>query len=185
MKNLYIVRHCQAEGQAPAAPLTDEGTAQAERLAAFFADTELDRIVSSPYERATSSISPLADLLGIQTETDERLKERVLSIAPLKDWQVRLRQSFVDLDISYEGGESGREAMTRGISVLRSLLDSDAENAVVVTHGALMTLMLHHFDPNYGYEAWMNLTNPDVYRLAFEVNEYPRVRPQIERIWKG
>lgn len=185
MKNLFLVRHCQAEGQAPHAPLTADGHSQAQELVDFFANEKLDRIVSSPFQRAVDTINPLAEKLGIVTETDDRLIERALSVAPLSDWQERLKQSFEDLDIFYEGGESGREAMTRGITVLRGLLDSDAANAVVVTHGALLTLLLHHFDKDYGYEEWLSLTNPDVYRLEFDESEYPQIDPHIERIWKG
>lgn len=46
-KNIYIVRHCQAEGQSPEAALTDKGLLQAKELADFFRDIKTDRIIST------------------------------------------------------------------------------------------------------------------------------------------
>src|SRR5207245_4789289 len=57
---LYLVRHCRAAGQAPEAPLTAEGLAQAERLADVLAPLAPDRILSSPFRRAVQSVEPLA-----------------------------------------------------------------------------------------------------------------------------
>lgn len=179
MKTIYLVRHCEAEGQAPEAALTLRGSRQAENLANHFADQDIKRIITSPYVRAAQSILPLAELVGIEAEEDERLKEWRLSVSPLFDWQAFLKQSFVNLDICYEGGESAREAMTRGISVMRETLDvMEQGNAVLVTHGGLMTLMLKHFDERFGFSEWASLANPDVFSLAFSTEG---THPQIER----
>ncbi|WP_332888779.1 histidine phosphatase family protein [Paenibacillus selenitireducens] len=56
--NIYIVRHCKAEGQSPDANLTDEGYIQAERLAEFLHHKNIESIISSPYVRAVQSIFP-------------------------------------------------------------------------------------------------------------------------------
>ncbi|HEX7066475.1 MAG TPA: histidine phosphatase family protein [Bacillales bacterium] len=176
MKQLYIIRHCKAEGQAPDAPLTSEGQQEAQELQKFFEGKQIDRIVSSPFKRAVDSIRPMAVEKEIPIEKDQRLKEWVLSGGPLVDWEDRLKQSFEDLDICYEEGESGREAMTRGVSVLRELLNSEANRIAVVTHGGLMTLILHHFDSRFGFSDWANLMNPDVYRLAYNNTMYPEIQ---------
>jgi 2,3-bisphosphoglycerate-dependent phosphoglycerate mutase len=73
MKTLYVVRHCKAEGQEADAPLTLEGVAQANRLADSLAAANIERIISSPYVRATQSIAPLARRLGLAIELDVRL----------------------------------------------------------------------------------------------------------------
>lgn len=41
-------------------PLSEEGLQQAEQLAAWFADREIARIISSPYTHAVQSVAPLA-----------------------------------------------------------------------------------------------------------------------------
>jgi 2,3-bisphosphoglycerate-dependent phosphoglycerate mutase len=174
------VRHCKAAGQEPEAPLTAEGLRQAEQLADFFAEQKVDRIVSSPFERAIASIRPYAARIGIAIETDGRLGERVLSAEPLPDWMERLRASFADLDRRLPGGESSREAMERGAGVIEDCRRRPETNTVVVTHGNLMTLILRAYDDHYGYEEWKSLTNPDVYELCWTEGAG---ETSIRRLW--
>jgi len=165
MKRIYLVRHCKAAGQEPEAPLTEEGVTQAERLADFFAGMKVDRIVTSPFERAIATIRPYAARSGIAIETDGRLSERVLSTEPLPDWMEHLKISFTDMDARLPGGESSREAMERGAGVIEECWRRPESNTIVVTHGNLMALILKACDERFGYEAWKSLTNPDVYEL--------------------
>jgi 2,3-bisphosphoglycerate-dependent phosphoglycerate mutase len=178
-KQLYIVRHCQAEGQAPDAPLTPEGRRQAELLVNFFQNLPIDRIVSSPYVRAEETIKPLARFFGLEVERDERFAERVLAAGPLPDWLERLRESFDDLDLCLEGGESARTAMNRAVAATRDILQSEAASAVIVTHGALMTLLLKHFDDRFGFAEWQRLTNPDVFLVTVSPG-----KSEVRRIWR-
>jgi 2,3-bisphosphoglycerate-dependent phosphoglycerate mutase len=55
--DIYIVRHCKAEGQSPDANLTDEGYLQAERLAEFLYDKKIESIICSPFVRANQSLT--------------------------------------------------------------------------------------------------------------------------------
>jgi Fructose-2,6-bisphosphatase len=182
MKRIWLVRHCKAAGQAPEAPLTEEGVTQAERLADFFAGMKVDRIVASPFERAVASIRPYAARSGLAIETDGRLSERVLSTEPLPDWMDKLKASFADLDARLAGGESSREAMARGKAVIGECWRRPESNTIVVTHGNLMALILKAYDDRYGYEQWKSLTNPDVYELC-GTDEAGEIR--IGRLWSG
>jgi 2,3-bisphosphoglycerate-dependent phosphoglycerate mutase len=178
MKQLYVVRHCKAEGQEPEAKLTGQGLGQAEELASFLADKGIDAICSSPFERARRTVAPLAEKLGLDVRLDDRLSERVLCGADRVDWLDLLRASYDDLDLCYEGGESGRTAMSRAIAVVEDLLNSDARNIVVVSHGNLISLLLKYYDERIGFKEWEALTNPDVYQLTFSEKE-----PTVSRIW--
>ena len=177
-KILYIVRHCSAEGQQPEATLRPEGSIQAIALANFLADEGIERIVSSPFTRAVQSILPLAQRLHREIETDARLAERILSSSNLPDWLDRLRATFDDLDLHFEGGESNRTAMNRAISAINDILKHGATITCIVTHGNLMTLLLKHFDISLGFETWNALTVPDVFRIIIT-----DVGTQMERIW--
>lgn len=64
MKKIYIVRHCQAEGQGADAPLTEQGLLQSLELAEFLHDKGIDRIVSSSYRRATTPLHPWLSALA-------------------------------------------------------------------------------------------------------------------------
>lgn len=168
MKTIYLVRHCLASGQAIDAPLTEEGLEQAKELAAYFSGKSIDRIVSSSYTRAKQSVVPLSENLSLEIEEDERLSERVLTDSRIDNWQARLRESYEDIDLCLQGGESSRDAMNRGYAVIEEILESDSENIVVTSHGGLSTSLLKYFDDSYGYDTWEAMTNPDVYRLTFE-----------------
>lgn len=177
MKRLYIVRHCEADGQSPEARLTPEGEEQAEALAEFLQDKGVERIVSSPFLRAIQSVEPLGDRLALPIRADERLAERQLSGEFRPDWLERLRESFADLDVCLEGGESSRTAMARGVEVIREIMDFPVDTTVVVSHGNLITLMLKHFDDRTGFAEWQALTNPDVYLITVDGT------PRVERVW--
>lgn len=176
-KVIYIVRHCAAEGQSPHADLTAEGIVQSEKLAEFFEEREIDRVISSPFVRARRTAEPIADGKKIHIEEDSRLAERTLSTHDFKDWLLKLEDSFLDVHLKYEGGESSHEAMERVYKVVDEL--PDRSKTVLVTHGNLMTLLLRCFDERVGFQEWQALTNPDVYRVHVTDKG-----AQVERIWK-
>lgn len=177
-KNIYIVRHCEAQGQSSNASLTARGFIQAEYLASFFSELKIDQIISSPFLRATQTIEPLSKMTNIKIKTDERLSERILSTADLPDWFEKLRQSFQNLDLKFEGGESSKEAMNRAIDVVVEITNNKLKNTIIVTHGNLMALLLRKYDPDFDFECWNHLSNPDVFRLSV-IND----NVCLQRVW--
>ncbi len=165
---LYVVRHCQAMGQEPEAPLTEIGQQQAIALVDWLGHTAIQRIVASPFVRAYQSIAPLAEHLGLSIEVDPRLIERVLSPVLLDNWREQLAKTFADLDLCFKGGESSRTAMMRGVAVVDEVMKQTTSSVVIITHGNLMTSILKHFNERIGYAEWENLQNPDVYCVWFE-----------------
>ncbi|WP_230501128.1 histidine phosphatase family protein [Sutcliffiella rhizosphaerae] len=179
-QKLYIIRHCQAHGQPAESPLTDVGLAQAEYLAQFFSNTKVNRIISSPFKRAIQSVTPLSEETNITLEIDERLSERVLSTTDLPNWLEKLKATFDDVDLKFDGGESSKEAMKRITEVVDEVFSSDAKSTILVTHGNLMSLLLRNYDSSFGFTDWQNLTNPDVFLLSYKNNTVV-----VERVWKG
>jgi 2,3-bisphosphoglycerate-dependent phosphoglycerate mutase len=177
-KLLFLVRHCESTGQDASAPLTPLGQAQAILLADHLATMGVDLLVASPYTRAQQSIAPLAQRLGLAVESDARLAERVLSAAPLTQWREAIRQTFMDLDLAWPGGESSRTAMARGRAAIDALLARPERTVVVATHGNLMTLILHSFEPQCDFQTWEGLSNPDVYCITVHGD-----RVKIARTW--
>ena len=180
-KRIYIIRHCKAEGQEFDAQLTDEGHKQAQQLRDLFSTIEVDRIISSPYRRAVQSIKPLSETKRVEIETDSRLEERNLSSKQLTDWLEKLESTFLNMDLTFEGGESSREATERVVQLMEECeADEMEESIIVVTHGNLMALLLNHFLHDFGFEGWKGLSNPDVYLL--QINEDGA---EVERIWNN
>jgi len=164
--HLLLIRHCATSGQASDAPLTDEGARQAVQLAGTLRDAPIDAIVSSPYARAVASVAPLAARLGLEIGTDDRLRERVLSPEPLDDWQDHLQRSFDDPDYAVPGGESLAEAQARGLAAIAAA--GAFRLPAVVSHGNLIAAVLRSVDPAFGFEAWRDLRNPDVFLVTMQ-----------------
>ncbi|MFC7392937.1 histidine phosphatase family protein [Scopulibacillus cellulosilyticus] len=178
-KKIYLVRHCKAEGQSPEAPLTKEGHLDAKRLAQYLSNKDIDEIYCSPFLRAQQTILPLSHETGIPIHADRRLSEKVLSTCDLPDWIEKLRRSFDDMTLKFEGGESSLEATKRAVSCMDNILKSNRETYVVVTHGCLMALILKHYDSSFGSKEWEKLTNPDIYQLSFDEH----MQSKITQVW--
>jgi len=178
MSNIYVIRHCLAQGQSPDAPLTQTGMRQAESLADFFKDTTIHRILSSPFLRAVQSIEAISKEKGIQIEIEHRLSERLLSTKDLPDWYEKLQATFMDMDLSFDGGESSKEAMDRIVNVVEEAVARNVENTLLVSHGNIITLLLKHYNKDIDYQCWKDLSNPDVFVLQVKHNNIV-----IERIW--
>ena len=179
MRSLILVRHCEAGGQEPDAPLTDAGRRQALELADFLSTFPVNSIVTSAYRRARETAEPVAELLHLRVETDARLNERVLSTNPIDHWRDLVRDSFADPDLRVTGGESANDVLRRTWPVLNGLLSGWEVLPVVVTHGNLLAMILHSIDPSFGYAGWENLSNPDVYR----VDVSPDGALRFSRLW--
>lgn len=178
MKKIYLIRHCEAEGQPAEAQLTEQGRNQAFQLAEFFSNLKIDRIISSPFKRAIQSIQPLARQINAEIEINNQLSERVLSTDDLPDWFEKLRATFDEMELKFKGGESSKEAMNRIVEVVDDVFHSEANNTIIVTHGNLMALLLKHFNDEFGFDEWRNLSNPDVFLLSYESNIVT-----VKRVW--
>ncbi|MDX1690619.1 MAG: histidine phosphatase family protein [Acidimicrobiia bacterium] len=82
MVTLLLVRHAEAEGNAERrfigqtdVPLTGHGHRQVERLTDRLAALPISRVVSSDLRRCRDTVGPTADRLGLDLETDRRLRE--------------------------------------------------------------------------------------------------------------
>jgi 2,3-bisphosphoglycerate-dependent phosphoglycerate mutase len=174
MTQLFLVRHAASSGQAPDAPLTEAGLAQADALAQFLGSREVARIIASPYLRAVQTIEPFAAISGKSIELDERLVEHRLSALDLPDWREQLRASFSDLDRCLEGGESSRAARARALTVVGEAAAA-GRPTVLVTHGKLLALLLGTFDASVDYEFWEKLSNPDVFVVQARARSFQRI----------
>ncbi len=167
MKTIFLIRHCETVWQDAKSELTTDGVEKSHRLAIFLKTQWIKRIISSPYERAKQTILPLSKILDVTIEYDERLIEKKLSDIPLEDWKEKLKKSFEDMDIKYNWWESSKEAKARGVSVIKEVIGDNNDTTAIITHWALMILILQHFDTNIWYDEWKSLKNPDIYKISF------------------
>ncbi len=55
--------------------------------------------------------------------------------------------------------------MRRGWAAIESVLQGGHRLPVVVSHGQLLSLVLHSIDRGFGFAGWQSLRNPDVHRF--------------------
>ncbi|MFQ5652937.1 MAG: histidine phosphatase family protein, partial [bacterium] len=73
---LYLVRHVESS---PNDVVTESGLQQAQSLANALSKTEIDLIISSPYQRAIDTVKPFSEIARVPIQINDGLKERKVS----------------------------------------------------------------------------------------------------------
>lgn len=173
---LLCLRHCESTGQAADAPLTEAGHEAARRLAAALEGWAPGRLFSSPFLRATQTLEPFARAQNRPVIIDERLREHALCAPDYAGWREALRRSFDDHEARFPGGETSREACTRGLAALADIAET-TNRAAIATHGKLLSLLIATVRPEFGYDEWQRLRNPDAFEFAWHGGRPVEVRP--------
>jgi probable phosphoglycerate mutase len=158
MAYFYLVRHGYNDylgkglaGRLPGVHLNEQGRREAERVALALADKGIEKIVSSPLERARETAAPLAKRLGLEVE----ISEGILEIG-FGEWTGK---SMAELDTSEHwklfnayrsgtripDGENMIEAQTRVVATLEKLRRGSARSFALFSHGDPIRLALAYY----------------------------------------
>lgn len=165
---IILIRHAESSSQAPDAALTPRGVQQAETLAERLSELGIDGLFSSPYSRATATISPFSSRVGIPVTILDDLRERVLSPSPLPDWLDHIARSFDDHDYKLPGGESLREVRVRALHAMETIANAGHGLAAIASHGNLIASVLNGIDQEFGFHQWRALKNPELFELTLQ-----------------
>ncbi|MEC0236376.1 histidine phosphatase family protein [Paenibacillus kribbensis] len=156
---LFVVRHGIGTGNGLNAPLKNpEGFNQADQLADFLLQMDglhVDRLISSPYLRAWQTAEIIGKRLNIRPGPEDRLREQGVR------------------GITEE--ESDEMVTARVTNLTEELMGSGQHTFLLVTHRLILTLLLHHYAPDFVPE---EITNPDLYLLTFHGGKC-----QVKRLW--
>jgi 2,3-bisphosphoglycerate-dependent phosphoglycerate mutase len=173
MKIIYLIRHGKAslDGTDRNRGLTEEGIEHANQISKILINTKpkIQKIYSSPLNRAILTIEPLAKSLELEIKIIEDLKEKITGDTSGKNLNDEKRKMWDDFDSKLPDGESSSEASKRALSALNLIKNELSEEncAAVQSHGTLIALILHHFDPLFGFHEWKSMTMPDIYKISF------------------
>jgi broad specificity phosphatase PhoE len=154
---LYLVRHGEttfnAEGRIQGqsdAPLSELGRRQSLAVADALADVPIEAIYSSPLIRARETAECIAKRHRLAVQTDLRLMELNAGV-----FEGRLRGELMvayptelarwlggDEDFAIPSGESRRQLAQRGCEAFRSIVAAGHRQAIIVTHGGLLSATL-------------------------------------------
>ncbi len=170
MARVWLIRHCQTDGKLAESPLTELGHAQATELATWLANHGIDRIVSSPAERAIDTVRPFATSAGLEIEIDPRLVERRMPRYPtFETFLEGVHAAMEDRALRPDGGETGLEVTARAWPALVEALDRDNAVTVLASHGQLAAHLLREIDGSSGYDLWRAMTMPDAFEIWRDV----------------
>ncbi|HIY66165.1 MAG TPA: histidine phosphatase family protein [Candidatus Agrococcus pullicola] len=154
MQQVYVVTHPEATHHVDRlvggwydSNLTEQGHAQAERIARFLGaaiprDATI-QLVSSDLARTAQTASVIGASLGVAVEFDVDLREKSYGVAEGRD-QAWLDERFIfppaqgerlDHDEGIEGGETKRAWIERAHAAVARIERTDAGHRVIVTHG--------------------------------------------------
>jgi broad specificity phosphatase PhoE len=130
-------------------PLDEVGREQAGRLGAALCRRSPSAVIASPLRRAVQTARPVAECVGLEVATDQRLVDR--DYGP---WTGESRQSVIDRWGSVDdapGVEPRSAVRDRAIAGLTDIARHNrGSTVVVVSHDAVNRQVLVAFDPGLG-----------------------------------
>lgn len=149
-KVVYFVRHGQSEHniapvfQSPDSPLSEKGKDQAKYIAHRISRLSVEKIITSPFERAKQTAEIIAKMAGKDVEYSDLFVERIKptsingkthddkkASATWYQWE----ESLYNPDIRVEDGENFSDISIRVNNALTFLYECTEHTLVVVTHG--------------------------------------------------
>lgn len=156
---IYLVRHGKTAqtgtvlyGHNKGIDLDEEGLDQAEKTGEYLSKIKIDKIYSSPLERAVQTAQKIAAHHNIEIEIDEEIIDldcgdwtgrTFAELVKEKDWMmVQSRPS----QFKFEGGESFQDLFVRiNREIGRIVQENEGKNVAVVCHRDPIIMITAHF----------------------------------------
>ena len=130
---------------------------------------EIDRIFTSPFQRAIATILPYCSSNDLAFEINEGLRERKLKEQSMVDnWQDLIERAWNDFDFALPNCESGYSCQSRMSTCISTLVTTHSGKTLLMSsHGNAISLYLNKLDSTFGYAGWQSMKNPDLFRVIF------------------
>jgi uncharacterized phosphatase len=161
MQKLYFVRHGLSQMNIHGlfaghteTPLTDRGRLQAVEAGQHALQLKLDLIISSPLDRAHETAVIIATEIGYPVDkiiTSDLLLERNFGIMEGRDYEPNL-----NIDKNVPGAETIEELLERAHAAITWLRQQEADNILVVSHGAIGRALRHDVSPEIEFTLKMD-----------------------------
>lgn len=160
MPIFYFVRHGLNDftgkkliGRLPGIHLNIEGRRQAQAVADYLKDLEINAIYSSPLERAAETAAPLSDLSNIKIEYTDALSEVDFGRLQGKSNQQLRRMKIWETvhtspsRVQFPDGETLTGAQQRVVDFIEATCRNYGEKDLIAcfTHSDIVRLMLAHY----------------------------------------
>lgn len=165
--NILVIRHGQPHDESQTGgegdpPLSDLGLSQAQAIGDMLARETIDKIVASPMVRAHQTALPLCELLGMEPELDDDLKEAGWQAGAYMRTEENMdffeKKLTADPEYLYrpEGKAAFNERVMRAFTKVRD--ENAGKNVAVFCHGMVTTTFVSTV---MGYEPGPNDLHPE------------------------
>lgn len=149
MRSFYFIRHGQTDWNVQGRmqgntdiPLNDTGREQARHAALRVKNTPVDMVVSSPLQRAWHTAEAIAEALGVEAQSDARLRERGFgAFEGLTKQEILTRHNLSENDdyghVLPQDAESWQSTKERMQACMQDWLQKHPQSTILfVSHGA-------------------------------------------------
>ncbi|MBQ3817044.1 MAG: histidine phosphatase family protein [Clostridia bacterium] len=158
MTRIYLIRHCEAAGNAKRLfqgssdlDISENGAAQLEFLSARFDNIHIDKVYSSPLLRAQKTARAIANFKNLPVNIRDGLRELSGGIVEGKPFKETFEKYPLLSDTWYnhpqdfapEGGEPMRDAYERiWNTVLEIVKENNGKTIAAATHGGVIRCLI-------------------------------------------
>ncbi len=168
MRKLVLVRHSQPEIERdiPAAEwrLSDIGRRRAESMAANLRGYRANLVWCSREPKAVETAEILGMALGVPTRIEAGLEEHHRDNVPFFPTTAEFGQAidefFSQPSRLVLGSETASQARDRFAAAIEAVLEADSGDAIVITHGTVMSLYLAQVTDIKAMSFWRELRTP-------------------------
>ena len=168
MRKLVLVRHSQPqiERDEPAAEwrLSELGRRRAESMAAHLGGYRANVIWSSREPKAVETAEIVGSALGVPIHIEAGLEEHHRRNTPFfpttREFEQAVEEFFAQPSRLVFGTETASQACDRFTAAIDAVLEADPGDAIVVTHGTVMTLYLAQVADLQPMSVWRELRTP-------------------------
>jgi broad specificity phosphatase PhoE len=175
-RKLILVRH-SAVAQIPGVPshewkLSADGRSLSRHFALQLAPHNLNTFITSEEAKARETGEIMAGILSLPCQTAPGLQEHARQTMPyyerVADFTAAIAHFFAHPDELVLGEETAAQALHRFETAVQHILKAHpVGNLAIVTHGTVLSLFLHHHNPNLDvFEFWQKLTLPCAFVTA-------------------
>ena len=161
MTKVFFVRHAEPNydnHDDRIRELSPRGVEDRKKVTAFFADKNIDIVISSPFKRAVDTVQDFADKNGLTVEIVEDFRERKVDSGWIEDFASFSKKQWSNFSFKLSDGECLREVQDRNIAALDNVLKKyPGKNIVVGSHGTALSTIINYYDKSFGYDDFENI----------------------------
>ena len=175
MTRIIFIRHADSNRQnhdERLRELSPKGLEDRKRVTKYLAGRGVDAVLSSPYRRAVDTVADFAQSYDFEIELIDDFRERELP-GWIEDYPAFVRRQWEDFDYKRPGCESLREAQSRCIAALETVLRRyEGKTVVIGGHGTAISAVINYYDSSFGWREFEAIAGvmPWIVELDFDEN---------------